>query len=281
MKTSIRNIIVISDTHFGCQLGLCPPSGVKMDSGGEYHQSDLQKKTWAMWKEFWNVWVPKVTKGEDFVLVHNGDAVDGVHHGSVTQITHNITKQKNIAEIVLGDVIGNKRCKKYFHVRGTEAHVGQSGQDEESLAQVLGAVPDEIGNAARWELWLRFGNDVLVNFTHHVGTTSSAAYESTAPYKELIEAFVEAGKTHEEPPDVIVRSHRHRSIKVEVPTSKGNGIAIVTPGFQLKTPFTYRLALGRSAPPQIGGILLRSGSEDRIYTRSKIWNIERPPEMRI
>ena len=273
----IKNIIVISDTHCGCQLALCPPV-VKLDNGGTYHHSKLQKKVWNMWEYFWGEWVPMVTRGKPFIAVHNGDATDGVHHNSVTQISHNITDQIQIAKDVLTPVLNNKNCAGYYHIRGTEAHVGKSGQSEEGLARSLNAIPDEIGNHARWELWMKLEN-ILIHFSHHIGTTSSANYESTAPYKEYIESLTESARWGNQAPDVIVRSHRHRAFKTEVPTAKGYGISIVTPAWQLKTPFVYRLALGRSSTPQIGGILIRSGDEDPIFTRSKVWNIDRPKEV--
>lgn len=275
----IRNVIVVSDLHCGCQLGLCPPT-ITLDNGGEYRSSRLQNKTWDMWKHFINEWIPMVTKGEDYCFIVNGDVVDGKHHGSTTQISHNLNDQKNIAIEVLNEVLKKPKCKKYFHIRGTEAHVGASAELEEGIAQQLGSIKDEIGNHARWELWLRIGaKDSLVHITHHVGTSSSASYESTAVYKELIEAYTEAGKQRQDPPDVIVRSHRHRYFKTEIPTTEGMGIALVTPGWQLKTPFTYRLTLGRSSVPQIGGILIRKGDEDAIYTRAKVWNLQRTKEV--
>src|SRR5437762_3193051 len=100
MSKKVNNIIVISDTHCGCQLGLMPPE-IRLDEAGRFLQSPLQEKMWAMWLEFWNKWVPKVTKGEEYYIVHNGDAIDGVHHNSVTQITYNIKDQIKIAKQVL------------------------------------------------------------------------------------------------------------------------------------------------------------------------------------
>jgi hypothetical protein len=279
MKERIRNVIVISDTHAGCQLALCPPV-VTLDSGGTYRQSKLQKKVWEMWGFFWGEWVPKVTKGEPYIVVHNGDAIDGKHHDSVTQITQNITDQVSIAIDVLGPIVKAKNCAGYYHVRGTEAHVGKSGQAEEGLARALGAIPDEIGNYARWELWMKL-NGSLIHFSHHIGTTNAAAYESTAVYKEMIEAYVDAARWRKQPPDVVVRSHRHRAFETRIPTAKGYGISLVTPGWQLKTPFTHRLALGRSSMPQIGGVLIRHGNEDSIFTRSQVWNIDRPKEVTV
>ena len=277
MKERVRNVIVISDTHFGCQLALCPPS-VALDNGGTYQPSVLQKKLWGLWQYFWGEWVPQVTKGEPYIIVHNGDAIDGKHHDSVTQITQNITDQVEIAIAVLRPIVKAKKCAGYYHIRGTEAHVGKSGQAEEGLAKALGAIPDEIGNCARWELWMKL-NGSLIHFSHHIGTTNAAAYESTAVYKEMIEAYVDAARWHKQPPDVVVRSHRHRAFETRIPTAKGYGISLVTPGFQLKTPFTHRLALGRSSMPQIGGVLIRHGNEDSIFTRSQVWNIDRPKEV--
>ena len=274
-----KNIIVVSDTHCGCQLGLCPPI-VNLDGGGTYRHSPLQSKLWKMWEHFWNVWVPMVTKNEPYIILHNGDAVDGVHHGSVTQISHNITDQIQIARDVLYPLVNAKNCAGYYHIRGTEAHVGKSGMSEEGLAKSLGAIPDENKNYARWELWMKM-NGNLIHFSHHIGTTQSANYESTAPYKEYIEALTDAARWHNQPPDVIVRSHRHRAIETRIATANGYGISLVTPAFQLKTPFTYRISLGRSSMPQIGGILIRHGDEDTVFTRSKVWNIERTPAVTI
>jgi len=277
----IRSVVVISDTHCGCKLGLCPPE-VMLDEGGTYHHSPLQAKVWAYWIDFWENWVPRVTKGEPYVIVHNGDTIDGVHHQSVTQISQNLTDQKRIAEEVLRPRISGAALVNggpgYYHIRGTEAHVGKSGQDEEEVAKTLGAIPDENGNHARWDLWLRL-DGALIHFCHHIGTTSSAAYESTAVWKEMVEAYNEAGRSGEEPPDVVVRSHRHRHFKTEVSTNKGNGISLVTPGWQLKTPFVWRGALGRTGTPEIGGCVIRAGSEgeDNVYTRFKVWKIQRTP----
>lgn len=280
VPSGIRNLIVISDPHFGCKLGLCPPEGIELDEGNVALPSRLQLQVWAMWKYFWDNWVPRATRGEEYAVALNGDAIDGDHHRSSTPFTTNIKDQRRLAQKVLAPLVNSEKCKAYFHIRGTEAHVGISGQDEEALAASLGAIPDEHGNHARWEMWLRM-RDRLIHLTHHIGTTSSAAYESTAVLKELIEAYNEAGRWGDKPPDVVVRSHRHRAMHITLPTEGGYGISIVTPGWQLKTPFVYRQAQGRSGTPQIGGYLIRCGDEDHIYARFKIWKVSRPREVAI
>lgn len=227
-----------------------------------------------------------VTKGEPYDLIHNGDALDGVHHGSTNQISHNLATQAQIAYDVMAPRV--EKARRYFHIRGTEAHVGKSGAEEERLAQRLGAVPDERGNHARWELFKRLG-PALVHYLHHVGTTGSQAYESTALHKELVESYTEAARWGDEPPQVIVRSHRHRYLQTIMETAKGPAIAVVTPAWQLKTPFTYKIPGARLSQPQIGLIVLRvsdtggkkvtATGESPVRVLSWVRRIERPQEV--
>jgi hypothetical protein len=279
----IRNLIVVSDTHCGCRLALYNPDDpVKLDDGGYYKPSEFQVQMWRMWREFWDEWVPTVTRDEPYDLVHNGDVIDGVHHGSTTQISHNISDQRRIAIAALLPEIEKCRAKggRYFHIRGTGAHVGQSSIYENEVAEMLKAVPNDDGQFARYDLWKRVGDQdgPLVHLLHHIGTTGSAAYEATAVNKELTESYVEAGRWGRKPPDYIVRSHRHRSIAVEFNSGRGYAAAIVTPAWQGKTPFAWKIPGARIAEPQFGGILIRQGDEE-FYYRRRVWTVERSPEV--
>lgn len=284
VTTGVNNLIVVSDTHCGCRLGLCPPS-VKLDDGGTYEPSKFQKKLWAIWREFWDVWVPEVTRGEPYDIVHNGDAIDGVHHRATTQISHNIQDQILVAYAALLPEADKARSKggRYFHIRGTEAHVGSSAVYEEQLAHMLNAVPNEQGQYARYDLWKRVGESTrrvpapLVHLLHHIGTTGSAAHESSAVNAELTAEFVEAARWDEDHPDYIIRSHRHRHISVELNTKRGYARAIVTPAWQGKTPFVWRVPGARLTEPQVGGICIRRGDEEH-YSRSWIRTFERSRE---
>lgn len=268
----IRNIVVISDTHFGCRLALCPPGGASLDDGGEYMPSVLQQKLWSLWLFFWNNWLPSEIGDEPFILVHNGDAIDGVHHGSTTQISQNLEDQGTLAVEAMQPFVD--RAAAYYHVRGTEAHVGKSGVEEERVAKRLGAKPNKQKQHARYDLWYKLG-DHYINFLHHVGTVSSNAYEATAVGKELAETISESASWGHEIPSCIVRSHRHRHIEVKKPTHKGETIAFVTAAWQLKTPFAYKVAGARVSTPQIGGSLIRLHKSGVLYTRHFVQPIER------
>lgn len=260
---SAKYIVAISDTHCGSTLGL----SVKhlLDDGGTYTPSPLQNKLWEHWKDFWK-WTYRIIGNEPFILVHNGDIVDGVHHRTTTLSSHNLTIQSRLAAEILEPHIS--RALAYYQIRGTEAHAGQSAQEEEALACVLGAVRDKkSGQYARWELWMEFGNELL-HFSHHIGSTTSTAYESSAPMRELVAAFVEAGQFRQRPPDMIIRSHRHRYTEVKTP----NGRIIVTPGWQLRTPFVFKI--DRMRAPMLGGIVIGRGDEG-VYVRERIYTLER------
>ncbi len=241
----------------------------------------MQQKVWSWWSEFWDEWVPKVTRGKPYGIVINGDTTDGRHHGTTTQISQNLADQKHLAEQILYPII--ERCTRredggplLYMMRGTEAHVGAAGENEEMLGESLRAVPSDTGQYTRWELSLRVGGPEgsLCHFTHSIGTTGRTHYESTAPMGEMGEIYAEAGRWGDEIPDFIIRSHRHRHIKIEVATHKGYGIVEITPGWQSKTPFVYRIN-ARNSTPQFGGIMIRQGDEEH-FTRSWVKSIIRP-----
>ena len=269
----VRNLIVVSDLHAGCKLAICPER-ISLDDAGEYVASKAQRKILEAWESFWGEWVPAVTHGEPYAVVVNGDLIDGVHHKSVTQISHNILDQRRIARALLRPV--RDLCDgRLFVIRGTEAHVGASAQYDEELAEELDAVPDKEGRFARYELRMRVG-DGLVHVLHHIGTTGSMAYETTALMKEYSESVSEAGRWGIEPPQVVVRSHRHRHAEIRVPTSSGYGVCFTTAAWQLKTPFVWKIPGGRITSPQLGGSLIRQGDKD-LFTRHKVWDVPRTP----
>jgi hypothetical protein len=277
MSMKLNNLVVVSDLHAGCRLALCPPEGATLDDGGIYTPSLFQKKLWGYWRNFWDEFVPEATRREPYGVIVNGDCVEGVHHRATTQISQNLEDQSEIAYQILKP-IAEKCLGRFWIIRGTEAHVGISGVEEERLAKRLKAVRSKEGQYARYELWKSVGPK-LVHLLHHVGTTGSAAYEATAVHKELTESFVEAARWARVPPDVIVRSHRHRNIEIKIPIGGEAGetssaIAVVTPAWQGKTPFAWKIPGARLSTPQFGGIVIR-WAKGELFVRSKVWSVDR------
>jgi len=273
-QTQTRNLVAVSDLHVGDQMGLCPPDGVRLDGGGHYRPNEIQRKMWSLWESFWNDWVPHVTHGEPFDVCVNGDLIDGRKHLG-GQFTLSLADMRHIAAEVLLPVAN--RCGRLFVTRGTPAHAGQESEDEESVAEHLGAVASTAGQYARPELWIRVG-DALVHLLHHIGTAGVSSYETTAVHRELVEEFNEAARWSEEPPQFVIRSHRHRFARTQIDGVKGDKhvmfTAAVTPGWQAKTSFAFKIAGARIAPPQFGGLVIRQGDEE-AYLRAQVWHMKR------
>jgi len=221
------------------------------------------------WEHFWKEYVPKVTKKcREVTVVLNGDVIDGNHHNAV-DLVGNLETQEKAAVEVLKPIASKYRT---FMVRGTEAHGGKSDQNTESIARQIGCKMDESGSNSVWQLWLDV-DGVVFQFAHHIGTTSSAAYETSAPMRELVSGLVEASQWNQHLPDVFVRSHRHRFIPVSIPRSEDRDIQlIVTPGWQLRTPHVEKI--DRMRLPHIGGVIFtvedgKCQIEKKIYTMPK------------
>ena len=274
MKNSIDVVLVISDIHGGCQLALCPINGVRLDGGGFYKPNKLQRKIHYWWEEFLTEWVPEETKGKKFNLVFNGDLFEGRHHGSITQFTQNLSDQANVAYELCAPVV--EKAENLYMLRGTESHTGKSAEQEEQLAEKLGAKPNTLGQYARDELWLKIGK-ALGHFTHHIGTSGSEYYQSTAPLKELITAYSTAGKMGKVDPNVVCRSHRHSFCEVRLAGKYDYDCTFCTPAWQLQTPYAYRSATVRNTPPQLGGsIIMFDQKKNSVYTKHFVKYLERP-----
>jgi hypothetical protein len=250
----VPDIVCLSDLHCGDRFGLYPLDvPLLLDEGSAHQPGHSQRLLWEHFVAF-REWVWKMTEGRPYILVTNGDCIDGVHHDSVTQFTNNKTDQKTVAKAVLQSL--RDRAMSYYAVRGTEVHAGKSGQDEEGLAELLGATRAKNGHYARWNLWLKVGG-VLCNFKHHIGTTGSAAFAATALSKEVVLTLAEAARLNKPIPRVIVRSHRHVGDIYIKPSPNGDIVCVVTPGWQIVSPFAWRIPGSRQNLGEFGGIIIR------------------------
>jgi UDP-2,3-diacylglucosamine pyrophosphatase LpxH len=251
-----KHIVFVSDTHFGSSAALSQIH--QLDDGGYYRPSDHQKKLYRLWMGFWE-YAYKTIKKDPWVLVHVGDIVDGAHHRTTQLSTGNLTIQSRLAiDMMMPHVT---RANKYFQIRGTEAHSAPSCEQEEMIAATLGAERDpDAGNYSHWMLWLKFGGK-LINVAHHLGVTTSSAYESSALMRETVASFTESGQHKFRAPDILVRGHTHRFLYMR---GSGPWDSIKLPAWQLKTAFTHRI--DRMRGPNIGGVILSKTSEG-IYVR--------------
>lgn len=254
----VRNIVVIGDTHCGSQAALMPP-GFALADGQEVKQSRRQKELWGWWLEFWE-FVARVTNGEPYILVHNGDQIDGAHHGCVQLVTNNVGQQRKMAEQLLKPQVA--KAAAFYAIAGTAAHAGQSNSDEETVAEHLGSVPDADGRFCRQDLWIEMGKD-LIQFAHHIGTTSSQAYKSSPAMRLMASMYGAAGEWGFRPPTIMIRSHAHDYVEVKRPNCR----VIVCPAWQLKSDWAW--GKDTASLPIIGGLVIKQG-EEGVHVREFI-----------
>jgi hypothetical protein len=274
----LKAVIAISDLHVGSTVGLCPPKVTVIDQG-TYLPNQFQKTLYKYWCNFWKEYVPKLTEGaEKTILVVNGDVIDNVHHNTVNILSNSIQVQAAI--LVLKDIY--RLCpvpiNELYFVAGTEAHSGFAAESERRIADKAGGLPDESGDIMPFQRWMDV-NGTIFHFAHTIGVTSSAAYESSAPMRELVASMVEATQWDRPMPDVLVRSHRHRFIEVPLPTTRGRIRAVITPGWQLKTPFTERI--DRMRMPHIGGVVFLVEKDKSCQVKEKMYPLPEPKPTKI
>jgi hypothetical protein len=267
-----KAIITVSDMHIGSFSGLTPPGGLPLDNGSVITPSNSQQMLVDFWDHFWNKYIPEVTKGcKKIRVVINGDAIDGNHHQAVDLVA-NLESQRKAALGILYPI--KNKYNEFVMVRGTEVHGGKSEQDTEEIAKTLDAEIDkETGNYSWYQYWLDC-DGVLFQFAHHIGTTSSAAYETSAPMRELVAGLVESAQWGQRLPDVMVRSHRHRYQRVMIPTSNNKDIVLtITPAWQLRTPHVERI--DRMRLPHIGGLIFIC-EDGTCLEKRKIYEMPKP-----
>lgn len=239
---------------------------MRLDHGNPVGQNGFQRKLWPHWLAFWREFVAPIVQGKRWAWVNNGDPLEGLHHGTTSQYTHNLAVQSDIAEACFKIPLSLGPDVVYF-VRGTEAHGGESGQHEEKLADRCGAKPDKKHRHARDVLWLKVETKTgrgLAQFLHHISVSGNPSCESNALSAEYAKVLHNAARWGEPVPDWIVRGHAHRYVTLPVETRTGTTHITVCPGWQGKTPHCYKLAAVRNNLGTVGGIALTIENGQRM-----------------
>lgn len=248
--------VIVGDTHIGGTTALALPE-FTTDEGQTVKASDAQKWIYEKWLDFWQAVRERAgirgkTRKHRLVVVHMGDAVDGLHHATV-QALPNLEDQENMACELLRPLAA-MADGGYYQIRGTEAHAGQAAQSEVRIARELGA------KACEWELDLEI-DGVLMNFTHH-GRAGRQDWTSSAANQAAGLCLARAGDA-QPIPRLAFRAHAHTlddsGEKLEYTR------LIVCPAWQLKTAFAHKVAAGKRS--DIGGLVVEGDAVD--FTRAR------------
>ncbi len=246
-RPQTKRIVVVSDVHAGSTMGLCTETA-RLQDGGLYQINKYQRFLLECWQAF----TDELRHLGRPILVLNGDLIQGTNPRDGQIVGTTLSAQVDIATELLDPVV--RLCSVVYCMQGTEWHEGKASEHVEALARNIGARQKAgTGQYTRPELYLGLGGQVI-HFAHHIGTSSVPHYESTVPAREALIQTAELVRFfgHDAPNlRMVVRSHRHRSAVVWLPPDLWS---VVTPAWQLKTGFSFKVA--PAMLPEIGWTLI-------------------------
>ena len=94
----------------------------------------------------------------------------------------------------------------------------------------------------------------------------------------MVTGLVEAAQWGSKLPTVFVRSHRHRFIEIPLVHERGRIRIVVTPGWQLKTPYVERR--DRMRMPHVGGVVFIV-EEGTCLVKEKLYKMPKPQSIKV
>ena len=238
-------ISILSDTHSGGSSALFPNRFWQF----KHTNHTPTPKQRAMFEHFDKCakYAGKARKNKRLIMVHDGDAIEGVHHGSIEAITFNRDEQCEVHVDLMDHFMkqarfSRKQGDRLFYVSGTESHVGDK---EEGIAKDLCAEKTSNDTYVFDHLELEV-NGRLVWFIHHGKARGKGANEGNALRNWLRDIFWECKKAGVRPPDLVVSGHTHTPAYGVYVVSDGDGYhmihGIICPSWQQKTKFAKKVA---------------------------------------
>ncbi len=205
-------IAVVNDTHCLSRVALCPPHEISLSEGGYYGPSKSQKWLWQCWEEYWQ----KVadTPADELLIVSNGDAVEGFHHGNNQLVALDSAVQFGILAETWGVPLDLKP-DGIFVVNGTTSHVGRNAGTEVAFASWLEDQghrlqrDTDFDTPTSWVLQIE-REDVLIDFVHQGRTGQRPWTFPNAANLLAADIFMTAAMEGRRYPDIAMRAHYHR-----------------------------------------------------------------------
>lgn len=251
-------LAIVSDTHIGSSTAIAPLEftvhGRSSNEAQITHANRLQTWLYECWTDYWER-VFHLAKKRRLIVVHVGDVVDGVHHGS-TQVMAEVADQCEAAMELLRPIAS--RTDAFFGILGTgPSHAGMDNVTESELYKALGA--NEFGQTLTLDI-----DGVYHDFAHH-GRAGQRPWTSSAA-GVAAEVMLDYASQGMRPPNFIWRGHTHT---IDDSGSKMPGTrAISLPSFQLKTSFGWRVS-SQTVRSDIGGYIVVDGMLDDSRARYK------------
>jgi len=233
-------VVPISDLQSGGTTALFPDRFWQFEHCN-HTPTDEQKRMFVHWLDCASK-IKAARKWKRVIVVHNGDAIDGVHHGSLQTITYLKNEQKEIhVELMETFLKAIGGADELYYVKGTPVHVDDIEND---IANDLSSEKSEKLHAFD-ELKLEI-NGKRFWFTHKGPQRGKGHNRGNSIRNWLKALFYDLTAENIELPHYIISSHFHdpdwgdyigrhngRYHKMEL---------LITPSWQQKTRYGYDVA---------------------------------------
>ena len=248
-----RTVIAISaDKHSGSSLGLMMPTPFQLHDGGTYTPSPAQKILWKQYDECLD-FVVEQRKRSRLIFIENGDVCEGIHHGTTQVLSSRIEEHEQIAVDILDYTFKKLKFKDddlAYMIAGTEEHGGSGSQSENRVAEDLDCFVAQYSENSNkphrftWDRLLLKVNGILLDIAHHGGAVGRRAWTTENGMRNLVKSFYfQSLEDKTELPRYWIRSHNHQFVYSGIYSGNhGNIEGFVTPSFQLKTGYAYKIA---------------------------------------
>lgn len=245
MKVQDTLLTILSDMHSGSSTALFL-NREWQDEHQNHRPNERQKQIYKVFERCTD-YTKEKRKGKRLIAVHNGDAVEGIHHNSLQICVLNKNSQAEIHTELMDTFLrkskfDRKQGDKLFYVRGTETHVEDI---ETEIAKDLSAEKTPDGNYVFDHLELEV-NGRLIWFIHHGKKRGAGANEGNALRNWLRDIYWDCKKSGARPPDMVVSGHTHTPTYTNYVIRDGVGFhvihGVVCPSWQAKTRFGYKVA---------------------------------------
>jgi hypothetical protein len=267
--------VFCADTHCGSTMGLMKPGWFPLHDGGGYEPGPTQQLIWKVWEAGWEK-VAKERKGRKLIIVHVGDAVEGIHHATTQVVSQRVDEHEKIhinamqwamkkANFGNGDAI--------YYISGTEEHAGDGSRSEETIAEKMNGVIPMNENRKTWDVIRKTVNGIGFDISHHGATLGATPLtEENGLYQRMKAVYFDSLNFKQPIPKYWIRAHLHRFAHVRYDGIQGSVEGFVLPSFQMKTGYVYKRFNGRTTPSDIGLVWIKvdkdgSTSWDALVTR--------------
>jgi hypothetical protein len=191
-----KRVLAIGDYHCGHRTGLTPP---EFENSGlvDPHHYAIRRTTWDWYEERVKAYKPQI-------VIYNGDAIDGKGQasGASELLYADRNVQVDMAVACLKAIPGRPKIVMSY---GTAYHTGKEEDFEDQIADKVKAV--SIGGEDVIDV-----NGLLINYRHHLGSSSVPHGRATAISKEVVWNWLWALRGEYPMADVILRSHVHYNV---------------------------------------------------------------------